>query len=111
MKKLFMIATALLATACQVKSEDPVTTTTGHVPLQSNTKPVTVQWATASGVVQGYKVEVSLDGTQFLEQTVVDGNYNGLVLTAPIGQKYWFRVRAYNQGGNSAYGPVQSIQL
>ena len=115
MKKLKVLAVALtvgfLATACQVKSEDPVTTTTGHVPIPSDTKPITIQWSTASGIVQGYKVEVSVDGTNFIEQTTVDASYGGLVLTAPIGQKYWFRVRAYNQGGNSAYGPTQSIQL
>lgn len=108
MKKLIVLAAALLATACQVKSEDPVTTTTGHIPLS---KPVTVQWSAASGVVQGYKIEVSLDGTTFHEQTTVDGSYGGLTFTAPIGQKYWFRVRAYNQGGNSGYSPVQTVQL
>jgi hypothetical protein len=111
MKKLIVLLAALLATACQVKSEDPVTTTTGHVPLPSSTKPITVQWSTATGVVQGYKIEVSIDGSTYLEQTTVDASFGGLVLTAPVGQKYWFRVRAYNQGGNSAYGPVQTIQL
>ena len=115
MRKLSTLAAALLvgflATACQVKSEDPVTTTTGHVPLPSATKPITIQWSAASGVVQGYKVEVSIDGSTFFEQTTVEASYGGLVLTAPIGQKYWFRVRSYKQGGNSAYGPVQSITL
>lgn len=108
MRKLLVILVALLASSCQLKSEDPVTTTAGHLDL---TKPITVQWATAPGVVQGYKVEVSVDGSKFLEQAVVDGSYNGIVLNAPIGLKYWVRVRAFNQAGNSPYTAVQTVQL
>lgn len=112
MKKIILIAVALLAVGCQVKSEDPVVTTTGRVPLPVTSKTVTVQWGQASGVVQGYKIEISLDGTNFMELGTADGTSGGAAIGGiPIGHTYWFRVRAFNQGGNSGYGPVSSISI
>ena len=110
MNKLIILIAAFLTTACQLKSEDPVTTTSGRLDI---TKPIMVRWnpAASPGVVQGYKIEVSFDGSTFTEAGVADGSYGGTILNAPVGMKYWFRVRAFNQAGNSAYTAVQSIQL
>jgi hypothetical protein len=110
MKRILVIAVALLATGCQMKGGDPVVTTTGKVPVPVADRSVTLSWNASTGTVQGYKVEASLDGTKFVELGTTSGSavsISGL----PTGATYYFRVRAYNQGGNSGYTNVGQVAL
>ena len=111
-----MLGAALLATGCQFKSTDPVITTSGNQPLPSPSKvPVTLAWTASTGTVQGYKVEASLDGATFYELGTVQANPGSssiaVSVSLPGGATYYFRVRSFNQGGNSAYSAVASVKI
>lgn len=69
---------------------------------------IKLTWTDVSGET-GYKVERSLDGTSWVEvaAAAMDAvTYTDTGLTP--GTKYWYRLRAVNQGGESPYSPVVS---
>jgi hypothetical protein len=116
--KLFfsLLCVALLASGCKMKTEDPVVTTSGNPPSPKLTQvPVTLTWGTSTGTVQGYKVEASLDGKRFVEIGTVpySPGYDsvGVQVKLPTGAKYFFRIRSFNQGGNSPYTAVTSVSI
>lgn len=115
--KLRILLLALIflgASGCQTTSST-TTETTGSVPLPGQPaadKAATFSWNASTGVVQGYKIEASVNGTDYSELGTVGSNQlsvtvNGLYANV----KYYFRVRGYNQGSNSAYSPVVTIKL
>lgn len=71
---------------------------------------IDVTWTDASGNELGFRIEFSTDGITFTEIAVVPAGTTmftdrGLTPNTP----YWYQVRAYNAGGNSAYdGPVMA---
>jgi endonuclease I/fibronectin type 3 domain-containing protein len=65
---------------------------------------VTLNWSDLSSDETGFKLERSLDGTAFTQITVVGANvttYTQSGLTS--GVRYYYRVRATNANGDSAY--------
>jgi hypothetical protein len=108
-----LLAVVLLATGCeQLKGGDPVVTTSGRPPVPVISRSVTLSWQPASGTVQGYKIEFTVDGSGFLEGWVTEGGGSQVQLSGlPVGHTYSFRVRAYNQGGNGAYTAATTIKL
>lgn len=113
MKRLAIVfVLAMLTTGCEMKGGDPVITTTGKIPAPTVTKvPVTLTWAPATGTVQGYKIEGSLDNVTFMELGTAPANANGVIVNALKGATFYFRVRAYNSGGNGPYTAVTQITL
>jgi hypothetical protein len=70
---------------------------------------VRLAWTDNSNNESGFKIERGTDGTTFGEITTVGGNINNY--TDPgltTGTRYYYRVRAFNTGGNSAYTNVAS---
>ena len=69
---------------------------------------IDVTWADNSGNEQGFRVEFSTDGITFTEIGVASADatfftHRGLTPNTP----YWYQIRAFNAGGNSAYdGPA-----
>ena len=105
-----MLMVVFLLSGCNLKGGDPVVTTTGKVPLPVEEKTVQLVWEASSGIVQGYKIEASLDNAKFVELGIVNGT--GVTISGLISKKtYYFRVRSFNQGGNSPYTAVSSLQL
>jgi hypothetical protein len=115
MRSMLFAAVALLASGCGLKSGSTTTTTTGGVPPPSAPaadRKVELGWNASTGTVQGYKVEASGDGVNFVELGYVDGSATGVRITGLYSStKYYFRVRAFNQGANSDYGAVVPISL
>jgi len=72
---------------------------------------INLAWADNASNETGYRVERSTDGLNFVEISALGQNatsYSANGLSASTW--YWFRVRAYNSGGNSAYSNVVSVQ-
>src|SRR5690349_17518211 len=73
---------------------------------------VSLKWSDNSTRETGYKIERSTDGSTFSQITVTGASatsYTNTGLTS--GKKYYFRVRGYNDGGNSVYTNVASTSL
>lgn len=66
---------------------------------------ITLNWTASTGSPQGYYVEQSSDGVNFTQIMQVTAN-SATVTNIQTGQVYYYRVRAYNQGGDSAYTSV-----
>jgi hypothetical protein len=70
---------------------------------------INLTWTDNSSNETGFMVERSLDGTTFTQIATLGANttsYNSTSLNA--GTTYYFRVRATNGGGNSAYSNIAS---
>ncbi|MBC8065726.1 MAG: fibronectin type III domain-containing protein [Chlorobia bacterium] len=72
---------------------------------------ITVFWADNSNNETGFRIERSLNGTAWAEIATVGANTvsytnNGLKRNT----LYYYRMRAYNEGGNSAYSNVMSAR-
>jgi hypothetical protein len=65
---------------------------------------INLSWTDNANNEDGFKIERSLNGTSFSQIATVGANvttYNDGSVTDQT--QYWYRVRAYNAGGNSAY--------
>jgi hypothetical protein len=67
-----------------------------------------LQWADQSANEAGFKIERSTDGVNFTQIGTVGAGVTTFSATGLTGATtYWFRVRAYNSSGDSAYaGPA-----
>jgi len=70
---------------------------------------IKLNWHDNSVRETGYKIERSTDGSHFSQINVVSANTQSYTSGGlNNGKKYYFRVRAYNSGGNSHYTNVAS---
>lgn len=76
----------------------------------ASTSSVTVSWTDNSGDESGFKLERSVNGVDFAEIASLGTNATSFTdsgLSARTG--YWYRVRAFNSVGNSAYSNTGSV--
>jgi hypothetical protein len=64
---------------------------------------IQLSWAPSSGNPQGYYVEQSTDGTDFLQ--IQNVTFPAATIIATPGT-YFFRIRSYNEAGPSGYSSV-----
>lgn len=70
---------------------------------------VGLAWTDASNNESGFKIERGTNGTTFSEITTVGANVSSTTDAGlTTGTRYYYRVRAFNVGGNSAYTNVAS---
>src|ERR1700677_330122 len=67
---------------------------------------VNLNWTSNLGEQQGFYVEESSDGVNFSQVLTVPDGPNSATIALPSAGKYYFRVRGYNQAGNSPYTAV-----
>jgi predicted phage tail protein len=68
---------------------------------------INLSWADNSTDETGFKVERSTDGQLYTQLTTLAAGAKTYASTGlSAGKKYYFRVRAYNSNGNSAYTAV-----
>jgi len=71
---------------------------------------VDLSWKDQSNNELGFAIERSTDGaTYYLADTVGAAHMSYSDLTVQPGHTYFYRVRAYNPGGSSAYAPPASV--
>ena len=71
---------------------------------------VDLSWKDQSNNELGFDIERSTDGvTYYLTDTVGAAQVSYSDLTVQPGHTYFYRVRAYNPGGSSAYAPSTSV--
>jgi thermitase len=71
---------------------------------------VDLSWKDQSNNELGFDLERSTDGaTYYLADTVGAAQVSYSDLTVQPGHTYFYRVRAYNPGGSSAYAPATSV--
>jgi hypothetical protein len=110
MKTLSLWISLFLATAFTLMGCDSQTTTFSNPVAISNTSvgpQVQLAWSASSGSPQGYYVEQSTNNVNFTQIQAVSTN-SALVTGLSAGQTYYFRVRAYNKAGDSAYTSITS---
>jgi predicted phage tail protein len=68
---------------------------------------INLTWADNSSDETGFKVERSTDGVTYTQLAALAANSKSYASTSLTGgKKYYYRVRAYNADGNSAYTAV-----
>lgn len=112
MRKLaYLLLPLLLLGGCK-QLDDGVTTTTKGLPPAPSDRSVSLGWEPSTGVVQGYKIDISDDGVAFVELGSVGPSSTRVTITGLAAQNtYYFRIRSYNQGGNSSYTSVVRAAL
>jgi hypothetical protein len=70
---------------------------------------ISLSWVDNATDATGFKIEISTDGINFTQLTVVSGNvYNYVDSGLTSGQKYYFRIRATNTASDSLYSNIAS---
>jgi fibronectin type 3 domain-containing protein len=72
---------------------------------------ITLSWSDKSNNETGFKIERSTNGTTFTEIARVGANSTTYANTGLAAGRYYYRVRAYNSGGNSAYSNPATVVL
>lgn len=96
-----------LASATTLASQPPAAPS--NLTATAGKKKVTLGWTDNSTNETGFKIERSADGVNFTQLTTVGAgvtSYANIGLTS--GTTYYYRVRATNGGGDSAYSNVAS---
>jgi hypothetical protein len=76
----------------------------------TSTSTVAVSWADNSADESGFKVERSVNGVDFAEIASLGANTTSFTDTGLAARTgYWYRVRAFNSVGNSAYSNTGSV--
>ena len=86
---------------------EPPTAPAGLQTTSATKTTITLAWTDTSSNEAGFKIERSTDGLRFTQIALVSANsmiFSNSNLTS--GTKYFYRVRAYNAGDNSAYSNV-----
>lgn len=72
---------------------------------------INLSWLDKSGNESGFLIERSLDGINFTQIAMVGPNVQTWAATGLLANtRYYFRVRAWNSGGNSAYSNTASVK-
>jgi hypothetical protein len=81
----------------------------GLTSVAANKSTINLSWIDNSTNETGFKIERSTNGTSFTQIATVGANVKTFSNTGlKSNKKYWYRVRAYNATGNSAYSNVAS---
>ena len=90
---------------------NPPAAPTGLSAIAVSKSQINLSWTDASANEDGFKIERSTDGRTFTQIGTTGANATVFKATGLAGNKlYYFRVRAFNAGGNSAYSNTASAQ-
>jgi hypothetical protein len=75
-----------------------------------STHEIALNWSDNSGDEDGFKVERSSNGADFVEVAAVNADATSYTDSGLFpGTPYWYRIRAYNVGGHSAYSDLANV--
>lgn len=88
----------------------PAAPTTLKLTAISRTQ-INLSWLDKSSNESGFLIERSLDGINFTQVAMVGPNIQAWSATGLVANtRYYFRVRAWNSGGNSAWSSIASVK-
>ncbi len=74
---------------------------------QGNAGPqMQLTWKANAGEQQGFYIEQSLDGVSYSQIKTIPDGVNTTSIGVTRGQRYYFRIRGYNQAGPSPYSAI-----
>src|SRR5439155_15411822 len=89
-------------------AQTPASPTNLKASVVSSTQ-INLSWADNSSNETGFKIERSINGSTFAQIGTVGANATAYASTGlAASTKYYYRVRAYNSGGNSSYSSTVS---
>jgi len=107
-------ASSSASTSASVSGSVPPLAAPSSLSATFSKSKVVLTWVDNSGNETGFRIERSTDGQTFTEIGTVGANvttFTNTGVNASKGARLYYRVRAYNNGGNSGYsntsGPVQ----
>ncbi|HYG82720.1 MAG TPA: fibronectin type III domain-containing protein, partial [Pyrinomonadaceae bacterium] len=93
------------------RATSPPIAPTGLVATAPSSTQVQLTWADNSTNEKGFKVYRSLDGKSFTEIARPGPNSTGYTDAGRAANTtYWYRVRAYNDAGSSAFSNIVSVR-
>jgi predicted phage tail protein len=96
--------------ATTLSSSQPPSAPTGLVAARQSGR-ITLAWTDSSNNETGFSIERSVDGRAFSPIATVAQNVSTYVDTSPGSSKFvFYRVRAFNLAGNSAYSNVIKVR-
>ncbi|MGZ3693648.1 MAG: fibronectin type III domain-containing protein [Bdellovibrionota bacterium] len=106
MNRLALLFCFLLAGCPAGSGSDSGSAPAGSTSASSGPK-VQLNWTQSTGTPAGYYIEQSTDGINFSQVATASGT-STLISGLSSGTTYYFRIRAYNAGGTSAYTTIVS---
>jgi hypothetical protein len=100
--RLSLLLFALVASGCNLL------TATATFSASATGATVQLNWTASTGSPLGYYVEQSTNGTSFTQVQSVSST-STKISGLNLGTTYYFRIRAYNDGGTSSYSSVVSV--
>jgi len=105
---LLCLFTFILAVGC---GPDTRTLSTPNGSSSQPANEVNLAWTSNLGEQQGFYVEESTDGTNYSQILTVPDGTNNAAIIVPAPGKYYFRIRGYNQAGDSPYSRVVTTTI
>ena len=114
-RSLVLLSFAMLVTACNgpssnVSATNPTNTVTTTPPTRDGASIIKLSWNASTGGPTGYEVDSSTDGTTFTQIQTVTGTTTQVTGLAR-GKTYYFRIRAMNGVGDSAFTSKVSVAI
>ena len=113
MNKLNLFALSslfILAAGCSSASRDLASNPQGSSG-QPNNLQANLAWTSNLGEQQGFYIEESTDGTNYSQILTVPDGTNNATIVVPTSGNYYFRIRGYNQAGDSTYSQVVTATI
>ncbi len=108
-KYLTLVLTlAILASACNGGGSNAAPSATTQTTKSG--PQVLLNWSASSGSPAGYYVAQSIDGSNFTIMKTVFTN-TATITGVTSGSTYYYKVQAYNSGGNSAFTSAVSVTI
>jgi hypothetical protein len=106
MSKQLLILISLFLVGCNPLSSSNTTFNPPSATLSASTPgtmKVALSWTASSGLPAGYQVEESTDNVNFTQVQQLTLTTSATVTGLRSNTTYYFRVRSFNQGGESPY--------
>jgi predicted phage tail protein len=98
------------ATTLPAPSSQPPSAPTGLIATAQSGR-IALTWTDSSNNETGFSIQRSPDGKAFSQIATVAQNVSSYVDTSPGSSKFvFYRVRAFNSAGNSAYTPALKVR-
>jgi len=101
----------ILTLGCSPGAKELASNPQGSGSQSGPSNQINLTWTSNLGEQVGFYIEKSTDGVNFIQILTVPDGTNTATIVAPNSGKYYFRIRGYNQAGDSPYTQVVSESI